>query len=98
MPAMNFDGKIILEEKNKVSMAPDDSWSPKYSGGYGTKRHLVRSCLLSRQFIGKDGRPQFIGFCIQKGTEEEAKLGEKTNTTDPVRVVCQVDSVLGVGI
>lgn len=98
LPCFEFDGKIILDQKNRIARAPDGN-----GGIYRALRdqgvlddinrrgvmylhaHSVDNILI------KVADPVFIGYCVQENAECAAKVVEKSAPNEAVGVICMVD-------
>lgn len=98
MPAVDPQGKILLEERDRIAMSPD--------GHGGSLRALVRSGALARlKKLGIDTisyfqvdnplvhaiDPAFIGFHCQQQSEMSSKMIPKAYPSEKVGHFCQQD-------
>lgn len=100
---MTFDGKIMMESKSQIAVAPDGNGGV-YAALRGTgvlsnmaerkieylHAYCVDNCLV------RVADPVFIGYCIQKNADCGAKVVRKNAPDEPVGVVCLRNSAFNV--
>ncbi|KAG0318769.1 UDP-N-acetylglucosamine pyrophosphorylase, partial [Podila horticola] len=103
LPCLTFDGKIMMESKSKIAVAPDGNGGV-YAALRGTgvlanmaerkieylHAYCVDNCLV------RVADPVFTGYCVQKNADCGAKVVRKNAPDEPVGVVCLRNSAFSV--
>ncbi|KAI8068172.1 nucleotide-diphospho-sugar transferase [Gilbertella persicaria] len=98
LPCLTMEGKIILEAKNKVAMAPDGNGgiyaAVQNKGVIASLKErgiLYSHCYCVDNCLARVADPVFIGYSVAKGTDCGVKTVSKAAPEEPVGVVCVRD-------
>ncbi|KAI9258985.1 nucleotide-diphospho-sugar transferase [Phascolomyces articulosus] len=103
LPCLTFEGKIILETKSKVAIAPDGNGGI-YAAVQNTgviqslkERGILYShCYCVDNCLARVADPVFIGYSVSKSTDCGVKVAVKSAPEEPVGVVCLRNGAYGV--
>lgn len=103
LPCFDFEGRIILDSKNKIALSPD--------GNGGIYKALHSNQIIAHMkknnvkylhthsvdnILIKVADPTFIGYCVLNKSDCAAKVVEKTQPNEAVGIICQIDEKIQV--
>jgi UDP-N-acetylglucosamine/UDP-N-acetylgalactosamine diphosphorylase len=98
LPAFDFAGRLLLEEKHRLAMAPDGhGGSLKAMAGSGALADMRRRGITTLSYFQVDNPlvmpfdPLFIGLHAAIGSEMSTKVTPKADDLERVGNVCLVD-------
>jgi len=103
LPCMDFKGKIILANKDKIAQSPDGNGGLyKALVQRGMLDHMKKAGIKHIHVIGVDNiltkiaDPAFIGLCKLRSVDCGAKVIKKSSPAEKVGVVCKVRDIFQV--
>lgn len=97
IPCFDFDGKVLLGEKHRISRSPNGNGG-LYEALHqrGIINHMVANNVNYLHVYCVDNvlvrvcDPTFVGYCIEKQAEAGAKVVEKKLPNESVGTICKV--------
>lgn len=97
LPCFDFDGKVLLDQKYKLSKSPDGNGG-LYEALHqkGIIDHMTKNGVQYVHVYCVDNilvrvcDPTFMGYCITKQVDAGAKVVEKVSPDESVGIICKV--------